>query len=314
MTDRFSEMVAKHALLPPQIRDDFPILTQTSESGADLVYLDNAASTQRPTAVLDAMDACYRSFYSNVHRGIHTMSERSTAAYESARRIVAKFLNADSECQVIFTAGTTAAINTVARSWGDQNIDANDTILLTIAEHHANIVPWQQLSQRTGCNLVFLPVDAEGTIDDETMRTALQQHQPKLLACSAVSNVLGTVFPVARWVTMARELAGCVVLVDAAQSIPHQPMDVQAMDADFLIFSGHKICGPSGIGILYGRESLLDSMPPFLGGGAMIREVTTSGFTTASLPEKFEAGTPGIVQMIGLGVAIDYMLGHGMEA
>lgn len=295
------------------IREDFPILRQKASSGMPLVYLDNAASTQHPQVVIDAISDCYRNYYANVHRGIHTMSEASTHAYEKAREVVADFLHASSLREVIFAAGTTAAINTVARSWGDANVKAGDTILLTLAEHHANIVPWHQLAERTGCKVVFMPVSDDGTISDETLRQHLETHRPKLFAFMAVSNVLGTEFPVTKWVTMAHG-AGATVLVDAAQAAPHMPIDVTQWDADFVVFSGHKVCGPTGIGVLYGKEAILAAMPPFLGGGAMIHRVTTEGFEPAELPEKFEAGTPPITEAIGLAAALKYIKSVGLEA
>jgi len=294
------------------IRRDFPILSRKAASGVPLVYLDNAASTQHPQVVIDAMSDCYENYYSNVHRGIHTMSEASTHAYEKARAVVAEFLQARSLREVIFTAGTTAAINTVARSWGDANIGRDDTILLTIAEHHANIVPWQQLAERTGCKIVFMPVTDEGLISDQVVGEHLEKYKPKMFAFVAVSNMLGTQFPVESWVQLGHE-AGAVVLVDAAQAAPHMPINVVNWNADFVVFSGHKICGPSGIGVLYGKESLLNAMPPFLGGGAMIHRVTTDGFEPAELPDKFEAGTPPIAEAIGLAAAIKYVSGIGLE-
>lgn len=294
-------------------RDDFPILDRTVASGAPLAFLDNAASTQRPSAVIDAMDDCYRRYYANVHRGIHTLSEESTHAYEQARAAVAKFLNAARDREVIFTAGTTAAINTVARSWGDANVSTGDVILLTIAEHHANIVPWHQLAERTGCRVEFVMIDDDYLIADDAVAAALQTHQPKLFGFVAASNTLGTEFPVQRWTRMAHD-AGATVLVDAAQAAPHRAVDVDAWDADFVVFSGHKVCGPTGIGVLYGKESLLDAMPPFLGGGGMIHKVTTSGFSSAELPEKFEAGTPPIAEAIGLHAAVDYISAVGLDA
>ncbi len=294
------------------IRRDFPILTQKSASGMPLVYLDNAASTQHPQVVIDAIGDCYREYYANVHRGIHTLSETSTHAYEKAREVVADFLHAASLREVIFTAGTTAAINTVARSWGDANVTSRDTILLTIAEHHANIVPWQQLAARTGCQIVFLPITDEGLIADQVVCDHLEKYKPKLFAFAAISNVLGAEYPVQRWVKFAHD-AGAITLVDAAQAAPHMPLDVIQWDADFVVFSGHKVCGPSGIGVLYGKESLLAAMPPFLGGGAMIHRVTTAGFEPAELPEKFEAGTPPITEAIGLAAAIKYVRSVGLD-
>jgi len=296
-----------------QIRADFPILSRQAASGAPLVFLDNAASAQRPECVIEAVSDCYRRYYANVHRGIHTLSEESTAAYEVAREVTREFINARSSHEIIFTAGTTAAINLVAHSWGGEQLAADDVILLTIAEHHANIVPWHQLATRIGCRVEFIPLQDDFTIDDNVVRDALQRHQPKLFAFVSSSNVLGVNFPVASWVQMAHA-AGAKVLVDAAQSAPHLPVDVQAWDADFLVFSGHKVCGPSGIGVLYGKETLLDAMPPFLGGGGMIDRVTTKGFTAGPLPEKFEAGTPPIAQAIGLAEALRYLKSVGLDA
>ncbi|OUT59059.1 MAG: cysteine desulfurase [Rhodopirellula sp. TMED11] len=297
---------------PQSIRQDFPILKRRLPGDQPLVFLDNAASSQRPQAVIDAMTDCYENFYANVHRGIHTLSEESTAGYEAARVTTQQFLNAASQREVIFTSGTTAAINLVARSWGDAHVTADDTILLTICEHHANIVPWHQLAERVGCRVEFLLINDDYSIDTETVAEALQRLQPKLFAFTATSNVLGTVFPVQQWAQLAKD-NGATVLVDAAQAAPHQAIDVQDWDADFVIFSGHKVCGPSGIGVLYGREALLAAMPPFLGGGAMIDRVTVDGFTSAELPEKFEAGTPPIVEAIGLGRALQYLQDTGLN-
>ncbi|QDS93360.1 putative cysteine desulfurase [Roseimaritima multifibrata] len=314
MTESPSSL-SKSVLNPTLYRPDFPILGRQTNSGAPLVFLDNGASTQRPHAVIDAMSECYSKYYANVHRGIHTLSEESTDRYEQARRTVARFLNAASEVEVLFTAGTTAAINTVARTWGDQNVGPDDYILLTMMEHHANIVPWHQLSERTGCKVLFAKLNSEGQVDQEHLDSLWQQYgqQIKMFAFTAVSNVLGTITPVAAWVQQAQQ-HGAATLVDAAQAAPHMAIDVRQWDADFVIFSGHKLCGPTGIGVLYGRESILDAMPPFLGGGAMINTVTTEGFTTAALPDKFEAGTPPIVEAIGLEAAIDYISAVGLEA
>ncbi|QDV58178.1 aminotransferase class V-fold PLP-dependent enzyme [Rosistilla oblonga] len=293
-------------------RQDFPILSRQLREGVPLVYLDNAASTQRPQAVIDAMDACYEGYYANVHRGIHTLSEESTQKYEDARLRVAQFLSVANECELIFTAGTTAAINLVARSWGDANIKSGDVILTTMMEHHANIVPWQQLAQRTGCRVEFAPLTEDGRLCIESFDKRLSDLQPKLVALTAASNVLGTINPVAELVAKARD-AGAVTLVDAAQAVPHAQVDVNQWDADFVTFSGHKVCGPTGIGVLHGKQQLLDAMPPFLGGGAMIHRVTTSGFEPAGLPEKFEAGTPAIAEAIGLAAAIDYVDSVGLD-
>ncbi|WP_442512088.1 aminotransferase class V-fold PLP-dependent enzyme [Novipirellula sp. SH528] len=294
-------------------RADFPILERIVADGKPLAFLDNAASSQRPQAVIDAMSDCYQRYYANVHRGIHTLSEESTDYYEQARRGVAQFIGATESHEVIFTSGTTAAINTVARAWGDANVKADDTILLTIAEHHANIVPWHQLAERTGCKIEFLPLDENITITDEVVADYLQRLRPKMFAFTASSNTLGVEFPVQRWTSMAHD-HGSRVLVDAAQAAPHQPLDVQALDVDFLAFSGHKTCGPTGIGVLYGKSELLDAMPPFLSGGGMINQVTTDGFTCAALPDKFEAGTPPIVEAIGLHAATEYLTSVGLDA
>ncbi|MCM2369053.1 aminotransferase class V-fold PLP-dependent enzyme [Aporhodopirellula aestuarii] len=294
------------------IRRDFPVLKRNVTGGQPLIYLDNAASTQRPQAVIDAMDECYLHYYSNVHRGIHTLSEESTRAYESARETTREFLNAASAREVIFAAGTTAAINTVARSWGDANVSAGDVILLLISEHHANIIPWHQLAARTGCRVEFIPIDENFEISDETVAEYLERFRPKMFAFAAASNTLGSEYPVQRWTSMAKQY-GATVLIDAAQAAPHHQIDVQQWDADFVVFSGHKVCGPTGIGVLYGKEAMLDAMPAFLGGGGMILNVTTEGFTTHELPEKFEAGTPPIVEAIGLAAALKYLTAIGME-
>ncbi len=295
-----------------RIRRDFPVLDRTVASGMPLVYLDNAASTQRPLAVIDAMDDCYRNYYSNVHRGIHTLSEESTRAYEAARRTTAAFLHAASTREIIFTAGTTAGINTVARSWGDANVASGDVILVLISEHHANIVPWHQLAARTGCRVEFIPMDENFEIADAVVAEYLDRFKPRMFAFAAASNTLGSEYPVQQWTAMAHDY-GATVLVDAAQAAPHQQIDVQEWDADFVVFSGHKVCGPTGIGVLYGKQQLLEAMPAFLGGGGMILNVTTDGFTTHELPEKFEAGTPPIVEAIGLAAALDYLSNIGME-
>jgi cysteine desulfurase / selenocysteine lyase len=297
---------------PERYRKDFPILARKLHQGIPLAFLDNAASAQRPEVVIEAMSDCYRRYYANVHRGIHSLSEESTAAYEQARQTVAGFINAALSCEIIFTAGATAAINTVARSWGDANLKSGDTILLTIAEHHANIVPWHQLAQRTGCKVEFLALEDDFTISDSSVKAAIEKYSPKLFAFVTTSNVLGTEFPVRSWVKMGHD-SGAVVLVDAAQAAPNSVVDVRQWDADFVVFSGHKVCGPSGIGVLYGKERLLESMPPFMGGGGMISRVTTSGFESAALPDKFEAGTPPIVEAIGLAAAVTYLSEIGLD-
>jgi cysteine desulfurase/selenocysteine lyase len=297
---------------PKRYRGDFPILGRCVASGAPLAFLDNAASTQRPQRVIDAISECYQQYYANVHRGIHTLSEESSERYEESRRIIASFLRASSSQEVIFTAGATASINTVARSWGDANVSSGDVVLVTISDHHANIVPWHQLAQRVGCRVEFLPIDDRFLIDDQVVADHLDRLQPKIFAFPATSNVLGTNYPVSLWTAMARE-RGITTLVDAAQSVPHGSTDVEALGADFVVFSGHKMCGPNGIGVLYGRQALLEAMPPFLGGGGMINRVTTTGFESADLPDKFEAGTPPIAEAIALGTAAKYLQSIGMD-
>ncbi len=299
-------------LLPSSLRDDFPILAQTVQDDQPLVFLDNAASTQRPRQVIDALRQLYEKDYANVHRGIHTLSERSTEQYEQAREKVRHFIRAKKACEIIFTSGTTASINLVARSWGDANVSPGDEILVTTMEHHSNLVPWQQLATRTGAVLRHIPITDEGLLCLDDL-DGLLTERTKLVAVASVSNVLGTINPLDEIIQRAHDV-GALVLVDAAQSVPHMTTDVQAMGADFLAFSGHKMLGPSGIGVLYGREALLDAMPPFLGGGSMINRVYADHFTPAELPAKFEAGTPPIAPAIALGAAIDYLNALGLEA
>ena len=290
---------------PTALRDDFAVLDQRIHRDRQLIYFDNGASTQRPQAVIDAMSDCYQRSYANVHRGIHWLSERASAQYETARTKVQQFINAAHNNEVIFTSGTTMGINLVARAWGDQNVAADDEILLTIFEHHSNIVPWQQLADRTGAIVKFASIDESGQLDLDDFKHKLTDRT-KIVAFSAISNVLGTITSVPEIVELARQV-GAVTLVDAAQHVPHEVTDVQQWGADFVTFSGHKMLGPSGIGVLWGRQSRLDAMPPFLGGGSMIDQVTVQGFTPGELPAKFEAGTPPIVEAIGLAAAIDYL-------
>jgi cysteine desulfurase/selenocysteine lyase len=303
--------VNRSLLLPAALRDDFPILSEEVGDNQALVFLDNAASTQRPRQVIDAISGVYERTYANVHRGIHTLSELSTEQYEAARLKVKDFINAASFNEVIFTQGTTGSINTVARSWCDANLKPGDEILLTVMEHHSNLVPWQQAAARTGAVLKHVPLTSDGRLDMEALPRLLNERT-KLVAVTAVSNTLGTINPIGEIVRQAHA-AGALVLVDAAQSVPHVTVDVQALDCDFLAFSGHKMLGPSGVGVLYGKERLLDAMPPFLGGGSMINEVKLTSFTPAALPAKFEAGTPPIVPAIGLGAGIDYLQGVGVD-
>jgi cysteine desulfurase/selenocysteine lyase len=293
------------------VRADFPILATEAYAGVPLVYLDSAATSQKPRAVIGAMDAYYERHNANVHRGIHRLSEDATAAYEGARARIAAFINAPDPAQVIFTRNATEALNLVAYSWGRENLRPGDEILLTEMEHHANIVPWQMIAGMTGATVRYLPIDDEGLLRLDLLPDYLTT-QTRLFAYTAVSNVLGTITPVAELAAQAHAV-GALALVDAAQSVPHMPVDVQALGCDFLVFSGHKMCGPTGSGVLFGRRELLESMPPFMGGGDMIRRVTFEGSTWNELPWKFEAGTPAIAEAIGLGAAVDYLAGLGME-
>jgi cysteine desulfurase/selenocysteine lyase len=292
------------------IRADFPIL-QREINGKPLVYLDNAATSQKPLAVLQAMEDYYRLHNANVHRGVHTLSEEATAQYEGARGRIARFINAPSSKQVIFTRNATEAVNLVAYSWGLDTLKPGDEVLITQMEHHANIVPWQLIAQRTGATLRYIPLDPQGVLRLDLLDTLLTERT-KLFAFVAMSNVLGTINPVEELVARAHRV-GALALVDGAQSVPHLPVDVQGLDCDFLVFSGHKMCGPTGSGVLYGRRELLEAMPPFMGGGDMIREVRLEGSRWNTLPWKFEAGTPAIAEFIGLGAAVDYLAGLGMD-
>jgi cysteine desulfurase/selenocysteine lyase len=298
-------------LNPAALRDDFPILGIRVPGDQPLVYLDNAATTQRPRQVIQAMTAACEQHYANVHRGAHWLSNETTDRYEDAREAVRRFVNARCKEEVVFTSGTTAGINLVARSWGDANIAAGDEILLTEMEHHSNMVPWQQLAQRRACRLRYLPITDDGLLRLDALDTLLGERT-KLVSVAAVSNVLGTVNPLEEIVRRAHVM-GARVLVDAAQFAPHLPLDVQQLGADFVAFSGHKMLGPSGVGVLWGRESLLDAMPPFLGGGSMVDRVTLDGFVPIGLPNKFEAGTPPIVPVLGLHAAIQYLVGVGLD-
>jgi cysteine desulfurase/selenocysteine lyase len=300
------------ALDVARLKADFPILNREIRPGVPLVYLDSTATSQRPVQVIDAVDQFYRLHNANIHRGIHTLAEEATAAYEDARDRVARFIGARTPREVIFTRNTTEAINLVAHSWGRNFLAAGDLILLTEMEHHSNLVPWQMLAQARDVRLEFVPVTPDGLLEWNGFLRLLEQ-KPKLLAFSHMSNVLGTINPAREMVALARE-AGARTLIDAAQSVPHLPVDVRDLGVDFLAFSAHKMLGPTGIGVLYGREELLDEMPPFLGGGDMIKRVQLRTFASNDLPHKFEAGTPAIAQAIGLGAAVEYLSGLGMEA
>jgi len=293
------------------LRADFPVLHQQVH-GHPLVYLDNAATSQKPSVVLDALRHYYELDNANVHRGVHELSGRATDAYEAARERVRGFLNAASVREIVFTRNATESINLVARAWGDENLRAGDEVLITAMEHHSNIVPWQQVCARTGAVLRVVPMDDRGELLMEEFERLLTPRT-KMLAVVHASNALGTVNPVDRMVRMAHD-AGATVLIDGSQAVHHLRTDVRTLDADFYAFTGHKVYGPTGIGILYGKEALLDAMPPFLGGGDMIRTVTFEESTWNDLPYKFEAGTPHIAGAIGLGRAIEYLQGVGFEA
>ncbi|MCS7263699.1 MAG: cysteine desulfurase [Armatimonadetes bacterium] len=303
-------MLVKTMVLNAEVvRKDFPILQRTVH-GKRLIYLDSAATSQKPKCVIDAEREFYERYNANVHRGAYLIAEEATSAYEAAREKIAKFINAPSKDCIVFTRGTTEAINLVAYSWGWANLREGDEILLTEMEHHSNIVPWQLIAQRTGAKIKVVPITDDGLLDlDEFER--LLTERVKIVAVTHVSNVLGTINPVQEICSKAHEV-GAIVLVDGAQAAPHLPIDVQAIGCDFYALSGHKMCGPTGSGVLYGRKDLLESMPPFLGGGEMIRTVTFEKTTFNDLPYKFEAGTPPIAQAIGLGVAVDYLTKIGM--
>lgn len=295
-----------------QIRAQFPALNQDHSPGLPLVYLDNAATSQKPESVISTIDEYYRRYNANVHRGIHKLSEEATAAYEKARLKIKRFINAANKREVIFTRGTTESINLVAQTWGRATLKPGDVVLSTVMEHHSNIVPWQMLAAEKGFGLQFIPVLKDGTLDLDYFDAMLRAGSVKLVTVMHTSNVLGTVNPIAEMARKAHEV-GALILVDGAQSVPHMPVDVQALDADFFAFSGHKMCGPTGIGILYGKRELLEAMPPWMGGGDMISQVTLEGSTWNDLPYKFEAGTPIIAGAIGLGTAVDYLSALGMD-
>lgn len=293
------------------IRDDFPILRQRVR-GKPLVYLDNAATSQKPQSVIDAMTRFYASENANIHRGLHYLSERATAAYDQVREKTARFLNARTPQEVIFTRGTTESINLVAQSYGRTFLKPGDEVLITGMEHHSNIVPWQLVCEQTGAVLRAAPITDAGELDIEGFERLLGERT-RLVAIVHVSNALGTINPVKHLIALAHA-QGIPVLVDGAQSAPHLPVDIQDLDCDFFAFSGHKLLGPTGVGVLYGRESLLELMPPYQGGGDMIATVTLERSTWAALPAKFEAGTPMIAQVMGLGAALDYLSRLGLEA
>lgn len=290
---------------PMKIRADFPALSQTVRDGKPLVYLDNAATTQKPQVVIDAISDYYRYNNANVHRAIHELSERATTDFEAARDRIQRFINAKNREEIIFTRGTTESINLVAQTWGRSNLGPGDEIIISEMAHHSNIVPWQILRDQTGCSLRYIPMNADAELVYEEF-TKLLNNNTKLVSVGHISNATGTINPIEKIITDAHAV-NAMVLIDAAQSVAHMPVDVQALDADFLAFSAHKAFGPTGFGVLYGKQSLLDAMPPWHGGGDMIREVKMSGSTWADLPNKFEAGTPHIAGAIATAAALDYI-------
>jgi cysteine desulfurase/selenocysteine lyase len=292
------------------VRADFPILDRKI-NGKRLVFLDSAASSQKPVQVLDAMDRVYRTRYANVHRGAYTLSQEATDDYEAARRTIARFLNAD-EREIIFTRSATSAMNMVAYAWGLNQLQPGDRIVTTVMEHHANIVPWQMISRYTGAEIVYVDIDEGFRIATEAVTDAIDERV-KIVSISGMSNVLGTM-PDIEAISKAAHAAGAIMIVDGAQLVPHAPVDVQTLGGDFLAFSSHKILGPTGVGVLWGRLDRLEEMEPLEGGGEMISDVTLDGSTWAPVPHKFEAGTPPFVEAIGLGAAIDYLVDLGMDA
>jgi cysteine desulfurase / selenocysteine lyase len=296
-----------------RIREDFPILKRMLRGNKRLIYLDNAATTQKPLSVIDAISDYYKNYNSNIHRGVHQLAEEATMEYESTRERVQKFINARSEKEIIFTRNTTESINLVAYSWGTMNIGRNDCILISEMEHHSNIVPWQILALEKCCKLEYVAVEEDGYFDLNDYEERMNRNKVKLLSISQMSNVLGTIVPINKIIKMAHE-RGIPVLVDAAQSVPHMRVDVQEMDCEFMAFSAHKMLGPTGVGVLYVKKEILEGMRPFLGGGDMIKEVDKYETYYNELPYKFEAGTPNIADVVGFGASIDYLNDVGMSA
>lgn len=295
-----------------KLREDFPVLSREVH-GKPLVYLDNAATSQTPRQVIEVFSDYYSRYNANIHRGLHTLADEATAAFEGTRQRVKAFLNAEDARQIIFTRGTSEAINLVAQSWGRANLASGDEVLISLLEHHSNIVPWQLLAAERGFTIKVIPVDEHGALDMAAYRELLSERT-KLVAVNHISNALGTINPVKEMATLAHQ-QGAVILVDGAQAAPHQQVDVQDIDADFYAFSGHKVYGPTGVGVLYGKKALLDAMPPWQGGGEMIKVVSfDKGTTFADIPHKFEAGTPAIVEVIALGRALEWLEGVGVDA
>ena len=312
MTSTIPALAATSANLAAETRPDFPLLAQTACLGQPLIYLDHAATSQKPRQVLAALQHYYDHDNANVHRGAHQLSARATEGFEGARAKAAAFIGASSPNEIVFTRNASEAINLVARSWGEANLRPGDEVLLTVMEHHSNLVPWQLLAQRTGCVLRHAGVTESGELDLDDLRSKLSERT-RLVSLVQVSNTLGCLNPIAEVAQLAHG-AGALLLVDACQSLPHLPVNVAALGADFLVGSSHKLCGPTGMGFLWGREALLEAMPPFLGGGEMIQDVYLDHSSWAGLPHKFEAGTPAIIEAIGFGAAADYVRSVGLAA
>jgi len=302
----------KSALNVKKIRQDFPILKRKVMGGKQLVYLDNAATTQKPLAVIDAISDYYSNYNSNIHRAVHQMAEEATIAYEETRQKIAKFINARHTDEIIFTRNTTEAINLVSYSWGRANVSRGDKVVISEIEHHSNIVPWQILTQEKGAKLEYVGVDDSGYLKMQEYEKYLASKKVKLVSLSQMSNVLGTIVPIEKMIKMSHE-KGIPVLVDGAQSVPHMPVNVQKMDCDFMAFSAHKMLGPTGVGVLYVKREILEKMQPFIGGGDMIKEVHKYETRYNDLPYKFEGGTPNIADVIGFGAALDYLTNIGMD-
>ena len=296
-----------------KIIQDFPLLVRPQDDSKPLCYLDSGATTQKPKAVIDAIRDYYEQYNANVHRGIYEISERATEATEATRNRIRDFIHASSSSEIIYTRNATEAINLVARAWGEANLKAGDTVLLSEMEHHSNLVPWYILAEKIGIRVEFIPVTDRFELDMDVWHRLLKECSPKLVSVSGMSNVLGTIPPIRDMVRAAHD-AGALFLMDGAQAVPHMPVDVTDLDVDFLAFSAHKMLGPTGLGVLYGKKAILNAMPPFLGGGDMIGKVHYGSFTCAELPYKFEAGTPAIAEEASFGTAIDYLNALGMDA
>ena len=307
-----TQVVSQPGLDARRLRSDFPVFRQLTH-GRELAYLDSANSSQKPRQVLDGMRAFYETSYANVHRAVYELGERSTAGYEGARDKVRALINAESVREVVFVRNGTEGLNLVAYAWGLDNLSAGDVVVVTELEHHSNFVPWQYIARRTGATFAVIPIDGHGELSLDALDEIDRRGQVKLVACALVSNTLGTVNPIERLVAWAHDREA-VMVVDACQAVPHHPVDVQALGCDFLAFTGHKMLGPSGIGVIWGRQELFQRMSPFELGGSMIRKVTLERTTWADLPYKYEAGTPPIAEAYGLGVAIDYLNAVGLPA